>query len=202
MNRINFIFVSVLSLLTSCTGVYFEMPQPKGAVRINSVPEELHGKWIDKMDTCIISSEGMLETSTTRDSAGKIISIQKIPTLLSDSVMMFKAGKYYVVNILNNKGKGYEVVVIEKEINGDICWYYPLNSPFFGTGRDYEITKVIRSNNGKEIINKSIKNVQGENIIEVYYKGQMSIGDISKVVQPKNKFSIMKKDGTIINPIK
>ncbi len=195
MKKLNVFLISILTFLTSCVGVYFDMPQPKGGVRVNSVPQELQGTWIDT-DTIMISNEGMVQTSSTKDSTGKIISSQRIPTFLSDSVMMFKAGKYYIVNTLNKNGKGYELMVIEKQTNGDIYWYNAVKSPFFGTGNGYEVTKVVRNKNGKEIINKSIKNVPGENITEVYYKGQMSISDISKIVQPKNKFSVMKKDGT------
>ena len=197
MKKINFIIIGSLIILNSCVSVYFDMPQPKGAVRINTVPQELQGKWNDKTDTCMITNGGMLQISLTRDSSGNIISSKRIPTSLSDSLMLFKAGKYYVVNTLNKEGKGYEVIVIEVQSNGDIGWYNAIKSPFFGTGTGYEVTKVVRTKNGKEIINKSLKNVPGENITEVYYKGQMSITDLSKIVLPKNQFSILKKDGTM-----
>ena len=190
----------IVAFFSSCTGVYFNSPQPGDGKKFNSVPAELQGKWIENSDTCIVNSSGMYQTESKKDSAGNVISVKRKWTNLSDSILLFSLDKYYVINILGDDGKGYQVVVIDIQSNGDINWYYPLNAPFFGSRKGLEVVKVNRTVKGKRKTDKSLKAVKGEQIDEVYYSGKLNTDDLKKVMLPVNLIWVLKKDGTAVSP--
>ncbi len=190
----------LLAFLTSCTNVYFDQPQPKNGKNLEFVPRELHGKWVDKLDTIYITKNGFTEVNVKTDSLDKITSVKTEKIFLSDSLVLNKAGKYYVINLLEKKN--WQVIIMDKQSNGDIIWYYPAKPPFFGQGRDLKVKKVIGKINGIETIDKSLTNKDKGSSMTVYYKGQFRINDIKKVLLEENQLWIFKSDGSIIEPQK
>ena len=202
-------FYSLLSLFTllflsSCTSVYFDRPQPKGGQRLSSVPEELQGTWIDKYDTVYMRSQELLRVSTELDSMDNIVDVAYYSNVLSDSVRLYKAGNHYVANIQDPE-KGWEILVIEREADGDIFWYYPLEAPFLKQTLGLRIKKVERSKSietadstyTEKFTNKSIKVVEGENIDAIFYKGQFKIKHIPSIIRPGNVYWQWNANGTI-----
>ena len=190
----------IFAFLSSCTNVYFDQPQPKNGENLNFVPNELQGKWVDKLDTIYITKNGFEEVNVKTDSLDNIISVKKEKFFLSDSLVLNKAGKYYVINLLEKEN--WQVIILDKQNNGDIVWYYPSKPPFFGEGRDLKVKKVIGKINGVETIDKSLTNKDKGSSITVYYKGQFRINDIKKVILEENQLWIFKSDGSIIEPQK
>lgn len=190
----------LVAFLTSCTNVYFNQPQPKNGKHLKFVPEELQGKWVDKLDTIFITKNGFEEVNVKTDSLEKIISVKKEKFFLSDSLVLNKAGKFYIINLLE-KGN-WQIIILDKQSNGDIIWYYPCKPPFFGEGRDLKVKKVIGKIKGVETIDKSLTNKDEGTSITVYYDGQFRINDIKKVILEENQLWIFKADGSIIDPQK
>jgi len=193
-------FAFLLVFISSCTNVYFDQPQPKNGEILKYVPTELQGTWIEKLDTLYITKHGFEEVNVKTDSAGTIASIKRETHVLSDSLMLQKAGKYYVINI--RERKKWQVVILDKQNNGDIIWYYPLSPPFFGEGNGLIIQKVKGKINGIETIDKSLTNKDKGSISSVYYQGQFKSKDIKKILIEENQLWIFKTDGTIIEPKK
>ena len=192
--------LALILALTSCTNVYFDQPQPKNGKYLKFVPEELQGKWVDKLDTIFITKNGFEEVNVKTDSLDNIISVKKEKFFLSDSLVLNKAGKFYVINLLE-KGN-WQIIILDKQSNGDIIWYYPSEPPFFGEGNDLKVKKVVGKIKGVETIDKSLTNKDEGTSITVYYEGQFRINDIKKVILEENKLWIFKADGSIIDPQK
>lgn len=193
------ILLLIIIVFASCTGVYFEVPQPKGGERLKEIPKELQGVWAKNYDTCYVFATGYTDVHSTLDSNGKVSGVNRNTMLLSDSLILNKAGKYYVANSLADDGNGYQVVVLEKKENGEIHWYYPASPPFFGSSKTLIVKKVERSKKQKKFINKSLLDVKGEHIDKVFYSGQFTIDDIKKVTIKENTIRILKPDGTYID---
>lgn len=196
-NRLVF-FVLLMVVISSCTNVYFDQPQPKNGEILKYIPLELQGIWVDKLDTLYITKHGFEEVNVKTDSSGTISSIKRETHFLSDSLMLQKAEKYYVVNI--REKKNWQVVILDRQSNGDIIWYYPLNPPFFGEGNGLKIKKVKGKINGIETIDQSLTNKDKGSISSVYYEGQFKSKDIKKILLEENQLWIFKADGTIIEP--
>ncbi len=193
-------FLLITAAFTSCTSVYFEVPQPKGGEKQAEIPKELQGMWIKKTDTCFVFAKGYADANAKFDSTGQVvIGVKKETNLLSDKMILNKAGQYYVANFLSDDGNGYQVVIIEKKENGEIHWYYPATPPFFGSNKDLVVKKVVRSKKKKTFTNKSLLKVEGEHIDKVFYSGQFSIEDIKKVTIKENTIRILKPDGTYVD---
>lgn len=190
------ILILGLAVFSSCTSVYFEVPQPKGGEKQNEVPKELRGTWISKNDTCYVFAKGYTDATATLDSAGKVAGVKRSTILFSDSVILNKAGKYYVVNFLGDDGNGYQIVIVEKKDNGEIHWYYPATPPFFGSSKTLIVKKVERDKKQKKFTNKSLLKVEDEHIDKVFYSGQFTVDDIKKVLIRENTIRILKPDGT------
>lgn len=188
-----------MAVFASCTSVHFEVPQPKGGERLKEIPKELQGTWIHNFDTCYVFAKGYTDVNSTLDSLGKVVKVKRGTMLLSDSVILNKAGKYYVVNFLSDDGNGYQVVILERKDNGEIQWYYPATPPFFGSGNGLVVKKVVRSKKQKTFTNKSLQKVEGEHIDKVFYSGQFGIDDIKKVLILQNTVRVLKTDGTFID---
>jgi len=193
-------FTLLMVFISSCTNVYFDQPQPKNGEILKFVPLELRGTWIEKLDTLYITKHGFEEVNVKTDSFGTIASIKRETHILSDSLMLQKAGKYYVVNI--REKKNWQVVILDRQNNGDIIWYYPFSPPFFGEGNGLKVKKVKGNINGVEIIDKSLTNKDKGSISSVYYQGQFRSEDIKKILIEENKLWIFKADGTIFEPKK
>ncbi len=189
----------IVAVFASCTSVYFEVPQPKGGEIQNQIPKEIQGTWIKKFDTCYIFAKGYTDVNTSLDSAGKVTGVKRNTQFLSDSMLINKAGKYYVVNFLGDDGNGWQVVIIEKKENGEMAWYYPAAAPFFGSSSTLIVKKVVRSKKKKTFTNKSLLKVEGEHIDKVFYSGQFTMDDIKKVTIPENMVRLLKTDGTFID---
>jgi len=178
-------FIFLLVIINSCTNVYFDQPQPKNGKNLKFVPKELHGAWVDNLDTIYITKNGFVEVNVKTDSLDNIISVKTENILLSDSLILNKAGKYYVLNLLE-KGN-WQVIIMDKQRSGDIIWYYPAKPPFFGEGHDLKVKKVIGKINGVETIDKSLSNKDIGSSMTVYYEGQFRINDIKKVILEENQ---------------
>lgn len=194
----------LFAVFCRCAVVYFEEPQPKGAKALTTVPKELRGNWFDKTDTVYISEKGRLDISAYTDNLKKT-TIKKEINYLSDSLILKKAGKFYVVNARDVVG--WTVMILKKEKNGDLSWYVPLNYPYFIERRHLKANKVVFSGGGdhrgdsiecKSL--KDIKNLDTSNIIEVHYKGKLKTRDIKKIIVSKNLLCTYKKDGTLLYP--
>lgn len=190
----------LLILIYSCTNVYFDQPQPKNGENLKFIPKELHGTWVENLDTIYITKNGFIEVNVKTDSLDDIISVKTENIFLSDSLILNKAGKYYVLNLLE-KGN-WQVIIMDKQRSGDIIWYYPAKPPFFGEGDDLKVKKVMGEINGVETIDKSLTNKDKGSSMTVYYEGQFRIKDIKKVILEDNQLWIFKSDGTIIEPQK
>jgi len=190
----------IVAVLTSCTSVHFEVPQPMGGEKQSEIPKELQGTWIKNTDTCYVFAKGYTDATAKFDSTGKVvIGVKRESTLLSEKMILNKAGKYYVANFLTDDGSGWQVVIIEKKENGEIHWYYPATPPFFGSSKTLIVKKVERTKKKKKITNKSLLKVEGEHIDKVFYTGQFTIDDIKKVTIKENTIRILKTDGTYID---
>ena len=190
----------IVAVFASCTSVHFEVTQPKGGEKQTEIPKELQGTWIKVTDTCYVFANGYTDANAKFDSTGKIvIGNKRETTLLSDKMILNKAGKYYVANFLTDDGSGWQVVIIEKKENGEIHWYYPATPPFFGSSKTLVVKKVERSKKKKKFSNKSLAKVEGEHIDKVFYSGQFTIDDIKKVTTKENTVRILKPDGTYVD---
>jgi len=196
-NRLVF-FVLLMVVISSCTNVYFDQPQPKNGEILKYIPLELQGVWVDKLDTLYITKNGFEEVNVKTDSSGTILSIKREAHFLTDSLMLKKADKYYIVNI--REKKNWQVVILDRQNNGDIIWYYPLNTPFFGEGNGLKIKKVKGKINGIETTDQSLTNKDKGSISSVYYEGQFKSKDIKKILKEENQLWIFKADGTIVEP--
>lgn len=193
------ILISLFGLFGGCTKVYFDQPQPKNAKALNVVPKELRGKWVLDEDTTYITEKGRLDITVYTDSLKKT-EVTKEAAYLSDSLILKKAGKFYVIN--QRDDAGWHITVIKKEKNGDLSWYLPHNYPYFNERHRLKVNKVVLGSGdhrGDSIECKSlkdIKNLDTSDIREVHYKGKLKISDIKKAIVPKNLVYIFKKNGT------
>lgn len=198
-----FVLLCLMFGLNSCLSVYFDQPQPKNGIQLKSVPKELQGSWIEKSDTVYIGDNGIYHYEF--DSLSQ--SFVKEGLSLSDSVLLYKAGEYYVVNFTDDY-KLWEVEIIHRHDNGDLYFYYPRTAPYFGRNINLRVDSIsqvyepvmINDSTGRDrrvLFKKSLKmkNVMSRNA--VYYKGQFRIRDIPKVIIPENLDGIYKHDGTI-----
>lgn len=192
----------ILLSTSSCFHVYFDQPQPKNGIKLPTVPDELHGKWIDVKDTFYIDGSGGFGYDFDSISGNYI----KDGFLLSDSILLYRAGNYYVVNYSKDR-IWWEVEIIERKENGDLYFYYPSKAPYFGKRLGLRVDKIEQEfepvwlndsigRNRHVLFKKSLKmnNVMSRNAI--YYKGQFRIKDIKKVTILDNLTIIYKHDGT------
>ncbi len=211
--RILFLILPTLLLLSSCFSLYFDQPQPKGGIQLLSVPEDLQGFWVKDssvdLDTDTVYIDATGQYSFVFDSLAKVY--RKEGYFLSDSMLLFKAGDYYVAN-LSKDGIWWEVEIIELKENGDICLYYPKTAPYFGRGRGLKVLKIVQEYDpiplkdhpiGRErrvVFRRSLgmKNVYSREA--VYYEGQFRIKDIEKVVIQENLAERYTFDGKWITP--
>lgn len=208
--RTIFYILSFLSL-TSCfsTYVYFDEPQPSKGTFLTEAPTELHGTWFDSTEIELkISSTCLIMKERIYDSLDNSIRFEADTSCLSDSIMLYKAGDYYVLNLLH-KDEKWQVFIIEKKSNGDQVWYYPETAPFFGRGHGLKVKEVEKTyrlkqigdsiyKEQKPIFNKSFRpNKKVEKINAVHYSGQFRIKDIQKVAIPENVFWVLRSNGKI-----
>jgi hypothetical protein len=203
----SFFVILLLLGLSSCFHLYFDQPQPKKGIKLTTVPVELQGRWFRDNDTSYIDENGLFNYDF--DSIkGKFI---KDRYALSDSILLFKSGDYYVLNFKDKSW--WEVVIIERKRNGDIYFYYPSTAPYFGKSFGLRVHKIdqhfgsiwINDSVARDrhiLFKKRLSLKKGISRKAVYYKGQFRIKDIKKVTIPENVLWIFKNDGTIENPIK
>lgn len=194
------ILTLLTAFLSSCTNVFFDQPQPKNGKKLKFVPTELQGTWIEQLDTIYITKNGLEEVNVKMDSLDNIASIEREKFYLSDTLVLTKAGKYYVVNLFEKNN--WQVIILDKQSNGDVIWYYPSEPPFFGEGQGLKVKKVTGKINGIKTTDTSLTNKDKGKEITVYYEGQFRIKDIKKVLLKENQLWIFKSDGSIIEPQK
>lgn len=194
--------------LSSCFTVYFDQPQPKKGIKCTTVPDELHGKWIHESDTFYIDESGGFMYNFDSISGN----YNKEGFILSDSILLFKAGDFYVMNHTKDK-IWWQVQIIDRKENGDLYFYYPSTAPYFGKRLGLRVKNIeqefepvwLNDSIGRDRYvffrkNLSMKNVMTRNT--VYYKGQFRIKDIEKIIIPDNLSIIYKHDGTRESMIK
>lgn len=197
------LLVILIASLTSCFHVYFDQPQPKNGIQLFSVPQDLQGAWIDEGDTTYIGENGLYMFDY--DSINQ--QFKKEGFTLSDSVLLFKAGDYYVVNVTDDH-IFWEVEILHRHENGDIYFYYPKTAPYFGKNLRLHVDSIsqefepvmLNDSIGRDrrvLFKKSLKMKHVMTRNAVYYRGQFSIKDIEKVVIPENLERIYRQNGTI-----
>lgn len=200
------IFLIVFVILSSCDGVvYFGLPQPGNNDPLKTVPDKLIGKWIDEdkageADTFYMTKYGQIKIVVEKDSLGKI-NISRINHLLSDSLILKKSGKYYVVNYAR-EGRWHIPYIIKKETNGDISFYNPNHYPYFGEREGLEAELIISNND--TVYKNSIYDIKIPDfavfaILQANYIGELSPTDIKKMILPQNIDYILKHNGSVEN---
>lgn len=203
-----------LLMLVSChTAVFFDQPQPKNGIVLHEVPIELRGEWTCETETITISEKCFEYDYTSTDNLGNQVDSDPDLYCLSESINIQQAGDYFVVNIfMPDEDQGWQVLIIDRQKNGDIIWYYPITPPFFGKGHGLKVERVEKKYNTKIINDSTYKEVRPlfkkslkpsdkvEEFTAVYYSGQFRIKDIKRILIPENIDFIFRKNGTYEMP--
>ena len=212
------------ALITSCSSVFFDSPQPAERKNLSQVPGKLRGTWkstsrnggqeitIDRnsyrntsVERCRVSKakaeapgkyriEGKMIYVTDEDpSKGYPFSeiddsllfekqYQEL-LVLSDSILLRKAKKCWVVNL--KRGDWWEIVFIQKRKDGEIWISYPFN---------YDVAE-LKSAGKVAVLDQTRED-------STYFHAQLGPGDIAKII-PKGGggvLYVLKPDSTFEVP--
>lgn len=193
--------LSFVFLFSSCTTIYFDQPQPKWAERLTEVPSELHGQWLKKSEGYKIDVNGITTIDIKSNAKGNPVDTVYSESNLSDSLRLYKAKKYYVLNS-NSEDDQWEILVLEPLKNGDINVYRTIDLNIFNNDRGLRFEKAIIKKDGKET---TIKDLDSEfdttsDLKNAYYSGQMKMKTIHKIATQDNLLLTFKSDGSVDIP--
>ena len=97
-------FLLIAIIITSCTTVYFDRPQPKDGIVMTEFPEEVQGTWnlMEQLGSLKIelSATSMTMTEYEKDSITNQNVIKKsTEVLLGDSIILKDCKSFYVMNL-------------------------------------------------------------------------------------------------------
>jgi hypothetical protein len=203
MKSITYIILIALTL-SSCVHVYFVEPQPKAGILLPEVPKELHGKWIDQETKISIDEKGMISYKIREieiDSMSVEIDTVYSNVLLCDSIKLFKAKQYYVLNYRENNSL-WEIYVIEKKTNGDVIFYETREPDFFVKDKNLKLKQAHYQVDEKDTLVETLNPKFEGNVRfnSATFTGQMKLKTIKKIAQKENIINILKQDGTVSSP--
>jgi hypothetical protein len=204
------IFPVLLLAFASCGTVRFNQPQPKDGIRLTEFPEEVRGTWAHADgDFFTIDSAGITYSRVYLDSARNYEGGAERYVALSDSIRLYRGGKYYVYNELSSRG--FWTFVVSKVDNGgniynyrsdDVKFFTKLNELSVDSAKynvpryDPELNEVFQLD--KTLYNptkKELFKIDSDALTAVYFNGQISIKDLRKIAIRKNLVEIYWADG-------
>ena len=211
-------FISLIALsliLTSCWTVSFNQPQPKDGQRLKEIPEELQGKWIkNNGDSLMIDATGIgtMNIIVEVDSLNNnIVDTSYNYDRLSDSIRIYRGGKYYVYNELRGDG-AWGFAVTKVDFKGNIYNYYCDDVKFYRRLKGLKVDSVSYTvqhhlHDIDELITldtivynptvKELSKIDNDEIQWIFFNGQIRVKDLQKIAARQNLKSIYKVDGTI-----
>jgi len=220
-------FISLIALsliLTSCWTVSFNQPQPKDGQRLKEIPEELQGKWIKNNGASLMidaTGIGTMNIIVEVDSLNNnIVDTSYNYYRLSDSIRIYRGGKYYVYNELRGDG-AWGFAVTKVDFKGNIYNYYCDDVKFYRRLKGLKVDSVSYILKVDSVFNmeedhlhdideliisdtivynptvKELSKIDNYEIQWIFFNGQIRVKDLHKITVRKNLISIYKVDGTI-----
>lgn len=195
-----FLLILIPILLSSCAHVYFTEPQPKGGMRLNEVPAELHGEWYVENEGLIIEKTGATSYKTFRDSISNATDTVYDRVVLSDTFRLYQAKPFYVLNY-RGSGRDWEIIVISTNKNGDIYICESRKPDIFKQDGDLKLLNAHYDLDGRDTtVHELNPDYDGEVIFKsATFSGQIQIGTLKKIARKENAILILKKDGSVIS---
>lgn len=207
------LFLSALILtLVSCSTVNFTQPQPLGGERLHVMPSELQGTWYNEGGESLIFKENYARAQEfQKDSLGTITDTTYEYTYLSDSILLFKADKYFVFNELRESGN-YRVMIAQTEKKGAIGFYFCDDPMVYGKMKSlrmdsvqaYYYEEVAGSDELVDVdtllILPGIKDLEHYYINSAWFGGQMLPKELKKVCREEYLNFRLMPDGTVYYP--
>jgi len=199
-------FLLIAIIITSCTTVYFDRPQPKDGIVIEEFPEEIQGTWnlMEQLGSLKIelSATSMTMTEYEKDSITNQNVIKKsTEVLLGDSIILKDCKSFYAMNLKEND-KQYQVVTLVTNDQNDLLVYSPKSLPFWKNSCRLKLDSVVVSEGGfmgggEERTQKNFEIAEGENINTIFYSGWLKSKHLKKIHREEDLLMILKRDGTI-----
>jgi hypothetical protein len=130
-----FVILCVFVLLTSCTMVRYENPQPKNVVALKKFPEQMHGTYIsEEQDTLQIDSLSFQFRNGEE--------INMLGNLSSAETVLKQSGKYYVINLYEEDG--WDVFLVRVKKNKITIYFTSLSSNVEDLMEDLKATSPVQ----------------------------------------------------------
>jgi hypothetical protein len=189
--------------------------QPLNGERLTSFPIELQGTWgAEKGDSISIQQSAIVSKSSHFDSLGALTAIHTERTQLTDSLLLYKSGKYYVFNELSKAGY-YTITIVEKDRKGNLNHYF-CDDPFqfkniheltvdsasvfvseYDSSNDeiIEYDSVLVEPSIKELKNNSLFQING-----IYFSGQITPQKLKRLCKKRFLYMRYMTDGNVYIP--
>ncbi|RLD63817.1 MAG: hypothetical protein DRJ01_02795 [Bacteroidetes bacterium] len=176
MKKLFLFSVVLLTIITSCTTVAFETPQPKNSDELSEFPQELIGIYIDKDSDTLTIKKNSFKYGNKKTTA-----FHMEEKLTPNKIILKKCEDSFVINLRDTSSNIWNVFIFKKNKKNILVYYIDL-------GKDNK-EEII--NNLKDITTaKEIKNKKGE--IEKYIinptKKEFKLLIDSKIFSKVNEF--------------
>ena len=189
-------------LFASCATIYFFDPQPKSGLLLNEFPVQLQGKWQDKEGKVVITSNCYQYFSLKSDSAEKKTDkVDDDNMCLSDTVRLYKAGDYILVNLFHQNISKWEIIcVIKKEKNDDLSFFYISDPEVLTKDKNLKLTNANFTIDGVDTMVTTLQppHQKQAELNSATFSGQMGKKTIRRITKKKNLVQTLKKNGLIV----
>ncbi len=188
-------------LLAGCSHVYFTDPQPAGGRHLTSIPEELHGTWMNDDEGVRIEAAGFTEVKVKRDSlTGSMDTVFRL-TPLSDTFCIYRSKDLYILHFRDKTDGPWEIAVMDKQQNGDIHLYYTTDPHLFSHDPKLHLEWAKYSVDEEDITVDELDpelELSGE-FHSALYSGQMKHKTLRSIVREQHLINIFRRDGKLIS---
>jgi len=180
MNRIQKAFgfllvVCILLSFTSCSTIYFDVPQPKNAKNLKVIPELLQGTWKSDSHSLLINDTSFCFKKIKNDTL-----VSEIYYILSDSMNIRMAKELFVANVKQNDW--WQLFILKIMEDDKIYFYYP------SLDQIKKIKKI-------EFVKTSKESVGGT---KLFYRAKLKSKDIGNIIDEKSRFMILSGDSLLL----
>ncbi|MFT5861001.1 MAG: hypothetical protein ACI865_003119 [Flavobacteriaceae bacterium] len=191
----------------SCVHVYFKEPQTLEGVQLSEIPNELQGVWLEVEDDendnhqngISFDAKGLDDLRINKfEQTGNVDTLHR-RTNLSDSLRLYKSGKFYLVNSRENS-EYWEVTVLRIR-HGDIFIYDCRDPDIYLKDQNLTLEEVGYSQLASEedLIVKTMIEETSDTLKfqHALYSGQMSSKTVRRIAKKRNLQLIMREDGSV-----